>query len=572
VTWFGAHSFWGHLRHLLAAAIASEGVDSRHWMTPDDPEVLRARIAETLGGDPTAPTVVEGLGRDLYIDFVSDTGDDVTVSRAVAGLVFASYELPDPDRPGQFLTAPRGDILFFGGDTAYPVGTAKEILNRVIVPWNRVLAELAEDGDGDRDGRPRVLLGIPGNHDWYDGADGFARMFRCRPDDRRLPAPLIGVKSSQLAHSVEWLREFVQAGTVDKPDALVLAGYIPVQSASYFALRLAPGIDLIAVDRQLTAIDARQRTYLRRAYRAHPGSAALLVIPDPVHLFGDPSKTGTQMVDNLRIDATSRKTFVLSGDIHHYERSEQGEALHVIAGGGGAFLHPARIARGGLPPTVIWPNVAQSRALLRGVPWKLARGRSGWLPHFFLVLLYAPTILFSGGILTRWGGRVGAAVVETLVLGMIFALLGGLVGPRPGRKRVLPLAFVAAALFALLPIGISLLVSAVRPLIAHPGYRLAFSFGALALAAFVGTLGFGALLTLFTLFGYDHLHALTALDHPGFKHFVRLRVRADGSGIDGWCIGAADPLRRQVRPELVDQFVWRPFETLSLPPGKLSQS
>ena len=37
------------------------------------------------------------------------------------------------------LTAPRGDILFFGGDTAYPVATAQEILNRVIVPWNQVL-------------------------------------------------------------------------------------------------------------------------------------------------------------------------------------------------------------------------------------------------------------------------------------------------------------------------------------------------------------------------------------------------------------------------------------------------
>ena len=62
-----------------------------------------------------------------------------------------------------------------------------------------------------------------------------------------------------------------------------------------------------------------------------------------------------------------------------------------------------------------------------------------------------------------------------------------------------------------------------------------------------------------TLFGYEHMQALTALDHPGFKHFVRLRVRADGSGIDAWCIGATDPLRPGQRPELVDHFVWRPF-------------
>ena len=179
MVWFGARSFWGHLRHLVSAAIASESVDSRDWMTPDEPAALRARILELLGGDPAGASLTEGLGRDVYVDFVADTGDDVAVSRAVARLVFAPYELPDPDRPGHFLTAPRGDILFFGGDTAYPVATAQEILNRVIVPWNQVLEALPDDG------RQRVLLGIPGNHDWYDGLDGFARMFRRRAARRR---------------------------------------------------------------------------------------------------------------------------------------------------------------------------------------------------------------------------------------------------------------------------------------------------------------------------------------------------------------------------------------------------
>src|SRR5206468_2776567 len=128
------------------AGIAAENIDSRDWMKPDAPDVLAARIVETLGGsvgaDAGGATLVEALGRDLYIDFVADTGDDVAVSRAVARLVFAPYELPDPDRPGDRLTAPRGDILFFGGDTAYPVATAQEILNRVIVPWNQALQEL----------------------------------------------------------------------------------------------------------------------------------------------------------------------------------------------------------------------------------------------------------------------------------------------------------------------------------------------------------------------------------------------------------------------------------------------
>src|SRR5262245_12867865 len=83
VVWFGARSFWGHLRHLTAAAIATESIDCRDWMTPDEPSDLVARIAEVLGGDPTAKTLIEALGRDLYLDFIADTGDDVAVSRAV---------------------------------------------------------------------------------------------------------------------------------------------------------------------------------------------------------------------------------------------------------------------------------------------------------------------------------------------------------------------------------------------------------------------------------------------------------------------------------------------------------
>ena len=157
VVWFGARSFWGHVCHLIAAGIAAENIDSRDWMKPDEPDVLRARIVETLGGsvgaDAGGATLVEALGRDLYIDFVADTGDDVAVSRAVARLVFAPYELPDPDRPGHRLTAPRGDILFFGGDTAYPVATAQEILNRVIVPWNQVLRGAARRRAAPRSAR-----------------------------------------------------------------------------------------------------------------------------------------------------------------------------------------------------------------------------------------------------------------------------------------------------------------------------------------------------------------------------------------------------------------------------------
>jgi hypothetical protein len=113
IAWFGFKSFWGHLWHLVASVVATEDIDSRDWMQPDDPADLGRRIAKELGV-PTeavsAASLTEAMGRDLWIDFVADTGDDFSISKAVAKLV-----------------------------------AAIEIHNRVVVPWNQVLKK-RDDG------------------------------------------------------------------------------------------------------------------------------------------------------------------------------------------------------------------------------------------------------------------------------------------------------------------------------------------------------------------------------------------------------------------------------------------
>ncbi len=548
VVWFGATSFWGHLQHFIATAIATEDVDSRDWMTADDPRELLARIARELGGDPNAATLVDALDRDVWIDFVADTGDDVSVSRAVARLLFAEYELPDPDRPGEHLLAPRGEILLFGGDTAYPVATAREITNRVIAPWNQVLDSIG------RDGKPRVLLGIPGNHDWYDGLDGFQRMFRLRANEEEVRASVVGISQAMLEHYAEWAKQFVRGGKVEKPKALALAGYTPVQNASYFALSVTRSFHLYAVDRQLTTPDSRQRQFLGDVYGDNSGSAAWVLLPDPIYRFGHASKTGTAMVEALQLDFEARDHFVLTGDVHHYQRLERGRMLHIVAGGGGAFLHPARLAPGGLRHDAQWPNAPQCRQLLRKVPWKIGTGRSGFLPHLFLLMLFFPAISFGARFYERLGVILSAPVATTVVLGVIYALIGGV------RRRiaVLPLAFATAFVTALLPIAGSLVVS--RGL-SELGVSISLSLLVLAtlvISVFAGVFVFGGYLALLTGLGFEHTQAFTALDHPGFKHFVRLRVRRDGSGIDGFCVGVADPLGKDAEPVLVDTFTWRP--------------
>src|SRR5690606_25729228 len=101
---------WGHLRHFGASAVATEDIDSRDWMTPDEPDELCARIAGMLrprgerGQPREAPargvSLTERIGRDVWIDYVADTGDDSDVSAAMASLMVRDYWVPE--------LAPRG--------------------------------------------------------------------------------------------------------------------------------------------------------------------------------------------------------------------------------------------------------------------------------------------------------------------------------------------------------------------------------------------------------------------------------------------------------------------------------
>jgi hypothetical protein len=258
------------------------------------------------------------------------------------------------------------------------------------------------------------------------------------------------------------------------------------------------------------------------------------------------------MVQALGLDFASRPHFLLSGDVHHYERLADDGLLHVIAGGGGAFLHPAPMFEGRLRAELRWPNARQSRALLRQVPWKIARGRSGFLPHWALAAVFAPAIAASAP--ERLHLFVIVPLTVTLVIGTVFLFIGGI---RRRPRSVAALAYATAAITASIPIATSLLLN--RLLFALDFRPSAWIVAGVTflLTVFVAAGIFGAYLALLARFGLEQTQAFTALDHPGFKHFVRFRVHADGRGVDGYCIGLVDPLHPGAKPVLVDQFVWR---------------
>jgi len=560
IAWFGFSAFWGHLRHLVASVIATENIDSRQWMIPEAPDVLLGRVLEIIGPRATRTsaqamaqregTLAEAMGGDVWIDFVSDCGDDVTVSEVVARLFVAEYEVDDPDAKGQKLVLPRGDILFLGGDLAYPVATVREMTRRLVEPWNRVLEKHTA-------GAPRVLLAVPGNHDWYDGLDGFSRLCQapCAFEDA-VPASDPLHPEPEEHPVLAWAEAFARGDQVKKPTALALAGYLAVQRASYFRFPLAPGLDLFGVDRQLKRIDVRQQ-----AYFAIPGAPArMVVMPDPARAWGERRPHGNATLESLGIDMAKSPTLLLAGDVHHYERSDEGKrSVHVVAGGGGAFLHGARIAKdAAYEIRAEFPGPRASWKLLRDLPGFAARGGAG---------LLLPAIFALGDAIAleehfRGGARSSATVA--LAIGVVVAVgTALLVGWRRHRAaRVVPFATVFGLTIGAIPLAVGAGVDALAMRVMGPwGSPLAFA-GGLVVATMASSFLFGVMLMLLARLGLNHAQAYAAMGSAGYKHFVRLRVRAGAGGmshVDAWVVGVVDPVARPT-PVLVDTFRFDPFQ------------
>ena len=205
-------------------------------------------------------------------------------------------------------------------------------------------------------------------------------------------------------------------------------------------------------------------------------------------------------------------------------------------------------------PLVEFPGPVASRALLSAVPWRVASGGAGFIPHLSLAVLFAPIALGVG--LQASHISIDAFSLGTAVVGaVVCSMLGG------WRKRT----FRSVALLALV-VGVLL---GLVPMLTRAAFDASISLAALnpspraaalvvyGLAIFVGASIFGAYLAALARFGLNNEQAFAALGHPGYKHFIRMRVRADGSAIDAWVIGLVDPLGDPT-PVLVDRVTFRP--------------
>jgi hypothetical protein len=561
VSWFDTRNLLATGSRALAATIVGSMSGRREIMAALEPEI----------GDPFDYSTE----KDLWIDYLADTGDGWNATTSMAWLVGRDGIVLDPDgaptpqpippdcmteglpaHEAPQLLLPGGRILVLGGDEVYPTASADAYKERFIEPFR--CARWHQD-------RARHVFSIPGNHDWYDGLTSFIRLFCQTGRDRRW----FGAWQAQ-------------------------------QRRSYYALKLPHRWWLWGLDMALEDdLDPPQYEYFRaQAQHLQPGDKLILSVPTPTWIKRKSleAKSGTsRFIGGDKLDLIMKipqqegrdvaVPLVLTGDLHYYARHRAevagGTRDYIICGGGGAFgkgtlqvpdevdvsdidrsSHTAFLQEGFDGKPALYPDREDSKKLRRGVLrfpfqnpaftgalialqaitlWLLASATPGWLER-----LIVPGLGFSElcAIIARAGTSLlsspGLAIWVLILVGgfTVYAARGH--PPCPRWQAVL-----AGILHALLQIvGTFLVVWLSAQAI---GYLFAGDAGGsvkaeipawtkyatFLLAAALSYLYCGFLFGLYLLLahkwlGLHDLEVFSAQAIEGYKGFLRMRVSAEG--------------------------------------------
>ncbi len=477
---------------------------------------------ELQGSIEAGPLLHHADENEIWIDYISDTGDGFAPTYSVAWLAAREKLVVEG------VELPRANVVVFGGDEVYPIGGTDEYENRFIGPYEASLPWLP-------DGNPEMYF-VAGNHDWYDGLTAFIRSF-CQ-------GGWIGARRTR-------------------------------QTRSYFALRLPHRWWLWGLDIQFeTYIDEPQLEYFEQVVKLmHEGDRVILctAVPSWTHVVADERafyKLG-YVEEHLIGRAKAKLMLTLSGDSHHYARClSNPRGMHKLtAGGGGAFLHGTndlhehlelhldkdpRVKPQAFDLGACYPDQGTSRSLALGavtLPLKnpmfvvvpaVMYLLLGWSVEFGLRAFPGRlSRLDQPGEAFRWlDGLVGLGrnpMSVLLVLGLFGAVYGFAKPPdkwvrkKVGTKAAMGVAHTVLHLLAFIT-SIWLAVHVCRALdLLGAGFTAGLLALLAILGAVLGSLVLGAYLAFCCAVLKAHGNeAFSAMCRTDYKNFLRLHIDAEG--------------------------------------------
>jgi hypothetical protein len=403
VAWLFGRQFLAAFKWILVYTAFKGKLDPRDWMKaniipPTDSKQKPEQFWQQWAGQEVGRPDSE---QEFWFDYISDTGDGQRAVYSIAYLCMSDLaakrdpEIGDelefvlqpgvvpPEADGKLLL-PRGSFLFVGGDTSYHISDYSTLANRFQNPFCWAFADLVKSKASSVLGRlPRMLLGIPGNHDYYDALDGFNRQFR---------RPATG--------------DIVSAG--DRQPQLAIPAFMRCQEASYLALRLPFDWWFWGLDTEEGEIDYRQWEFFDDLQSQYAPRKLILATPEPTTVFGKYAKKEESVSKTfaaLKLErpflkdgepiAPGKCRLDLSGDIHHYARywgpepasGEDSNYASIVSGGGGAFFHPSQTNIKEVMPKMVYPEEGESRREAADQIFKfknIVKGGYVWLFGFLI--------------------------------------------------------------------------------------------------------------------------------------------------------------------------------------------
>jgi hypothetical protein len=221
------------------------------------------------------------------------------------------------------------DFTFIVSDVIYPAGDWHEYRAKFYWPYK---------------GLPGPIYAIPGNHDWYDGLNGFMMLLCGADPDLRPPFKASKSRFKRAFRDIVW-REASEAQK-DELETINEHRREPSgQRLSYFAIELKELV-LVGIDTGIqSGIDAEQGDWLRKISRLPKDKILLTGKPLVVDacrktcpIDGSEGATVNAIVD----DPDNRYIAVIGGDIHNFQRYPvhlAGDRViqHIVSGAAGAY-------------------------------------------------------------------------------------------------------------------------------------------------------------------------------------------------------------------------------------------
>jgi hypothetical protein len=525
-----------------ATAMVTANIFGRHSDT---------RLIEALGTQPqdvfdysaaAAAAAAGGQDGDFWIDYVADLGDGWNPTYAIADAM--SRETLQDTRAGQ--------VLVMGGDQVYPYPSREAYARRTESPYAAAYSGRATRPD---------LFAIPGNHDWFDSLISFSRLF-CRPE-----------------------RGF--------------AGCRTRQTRSYFALRLPRDWWLIGIDLQLGAdFDEPQIRYFQHVAQQMSARAnVILCVPEPMWVYElaypHYDAYNARTLEYFENEVLCRPVSVkITGDLHFYQRhADAAGAQKIIAGGGGAFLHPShrpstpQLRKGFTQQATYPPPQVSAQLAWRNLLFPFLNPKSGWL----FAIVYALSAWIASSRLDFTDietfpvalRSVLATAVRDPILGLwLIMVTGAILFFTDTHSRVYRVLGGGLHAFTHLLAALALAWASMRFTVNVLGMEYGSSSQLLSAGlmtflggALVGGLVLGLyLLISVSVFGRHANEAYSSLRIQDYKQWLRLRIDRHGV-LTGWCFAidrvprrwrddqsgrpVADDARATV-PRVVDRFSVRP--------------